>query len=349
MRRILAYGVIAAGLGLGTACGSADPARPHPPASSSTAAQPLPAPRLDRVVRILGTGDGRTALPPGRHPAASSPVYLPGALAVDGDRLLGAQWSLPTVYALGADGTVDSFPDPVTEDGDVKVGRRVGFREQTLAGLLTDGRYLVLTSSGTVESARLSDVSSPAVSRLGRSITSGSLVTWAGATHVITPQGWYRVDAVTAAVAPERASVDGALVAGADGARLVVLTSTDVVTVGSDGAVTARARWVLPAQQRGLRPTGATADGTGGLLVTVARPGNPSGSRSGALLRISGDGGVTVLAHGAASPQDGCDRVSSATDDAPFAQPVSVARWGARVVVADRRCGTVLQLALPAD
>ncbi|TDC51733.1 hypothetical protein E1212_11050 [Jiangella ureilytica] len=346
MRAVRVAAVLAAILLTATACdGGRDDPGDEPTNDSSETGATAPAGIPDvvagRLTRILGNGGTEalrdTAYVPGTR--LSEPVLV--ATGPDGE-LIGLQRRQEGLFTVSPDGTVQ----PVSGDASV------AFPDAPLAALVGTEALLVLTGTdgGTIGRVGLADGAFSALTTLPGGPAdgfAGAILDLPGGTYVQWGASWWTLtgpaDAPTGAE-PATPPVDGSVVAARTAAGVAVLTAGELVLLDESLQETGRYPWTQPDEAIGS-VTAATGDGGDGLIVTTSE------REGGSVVHVTADG-ATVLATGFkpddTTPSTDCDNADTEALHAHLAQPLSVAVWEGRVVVADQRCNSVLQLGLPA-
>ncbi len=230
-----------------------------------------------------------------------------------------------------------------------------------VAALARDDDVLVLTESG--DEARIGALSlTDGVLEEVSSLTGPASDDWAAA-FLDLPDGlfvqwdrtWWRLagenDVNGVLGEPERVEspVDGVIASAQTATGVLALTETELVELDESLDVVQRHTWRMPEDAEGQTVTAAVSDGADGLVVATA--GLPTSTRndSGSVLHITPTA-VTVLATGhkpASEASTDCEDGDVDAQSSHLAQPVSVAVWEERIMIADYRCNAVLQLPLP--
>lgn len=348
MRAVRVTAVLAAILmtATATACdggGDDDPTTGSTETGGSTGGSPAGLPDIaeGRMTRILGNGGTEALRDTSYVPDTrlSEPLLITAGPAGE---LLGLQRGQEGLFTVAPDGTVQ----PVAGDASV------AFTEAPLAALAGDDALLVLTAAdgGTIGRIGLSDGAFSALTTLPGGPAdgfSGAILELPGGTYVQWGAGWWTLSGpagAPTAAEPATPPVDGSVVAARTATGVAVLTATELVLLDESLQETGRYPWTQPGDAFGT-VTAATGDGADGLIVATTE------REAGSVVHVTPDG-ATALATGTkpddTTPSTDCDNADTEALHANLAQPLSVAVWEGRVVVADQRCNSVLQLGLPA-
>ncbi|RIQ20209.1 hypothetical protein DY240_18820 [Jiangella rhizosphaerae] len=335
--------VLAAIVLTATACdGGGDDPGDEPTTGTSETGGGAPAGLPDvaegRLTRILGNG-GTDALRETSY-VPDTRLAEPMLLATGpGDALIGLQRGQEGLFTVSPDGTAQ----PVSGD------QSVAFSDPPLAALAGAESLLVLAGDGAIGRIDLADGAFSEVTTLPGAPGdgfAGAILELPGGTYVQWGSSWWTLtgpaDAPTGAE-PAAPPVEGSVVAARTAGGVAVLTATELVLLDESLQEIGRHPWTQPADAPGT-VTAATGDGGDGLIVATSE------REAGAVVHVTPDG-ATVLATGFkpsdTSPSTDCDNADTDALDSHLAQPLSAVVWQDRVVVADQRCNSVLQLALP--
>lgn len=298
-----------------------------------------------RIVRLLGDGTAQS-LHGDPVPAAQGSVAGPILVTAGaGGELVALQSSFPALFTVSPDGEAAAVDGQDVFDG-------------AAAGVAGDDSLFLVDGDGSearVGTLSLADATYTEAGRLTGGtdgVYSAAVLELPDATRLFWKGTWWTLTGTVAdpaGVEPATSPVDGAVAAARTASGVAVLTPTELVLLDESLQETGRTPWALPDDATGQSVTAASGDGADGVIVTTA--GIDDRRDSGSVLHVTPDG-VTVLATGfkpdGTTPSTNCEDADLAADEAHLSRPVSVTLWQDRVVVADRGCHSLLQLALPA-